>query len=225
MKPPTRTPRPAPVPVRRLNPNTAPFRYHQKKPRGGCWISAGIAVIFWALLLWAGSRPISRISEGVRKKEASVMAAALAHAVSQFHADYGKLPELPGAFALQGSDVQADTSSGHILIRILAGKEPATGARQNPREVNYLEGIKPAKGLPKPGPHGDWINGLVCMPPDFSVIDPWGLPFRVRLDTNGDGMLANPVPESPPLAAKALFWSAGKDGDWDTWDDNPRSWN
>ena len=58
-----------------------------------------------------------------------------------------------------------------------------------------------------------------------AYVDPWGNPFRYQLDTDGDGAIGNPDPEAgTELQAQAIAWSAGQDGDYDTWEDNAKSW-
>ena len=63
-----------------------------------------------------------------------------------------------------------------------------------------------------------------------SVVDGWGNFFRVRLDMDGDGSIENPCLDEAlegraKLKARVIVWSPGKDGNDETWEDNPKSWD
>lgn len=56
-------------------------------------------------------------------------------------------------------------------------------------------------------------------------IDSWGNPFAYLVDQNQDGNIINPDPQKTgDLRARVIAWSAGPDGDYDTWEDNVKSW-
>jgi len=175
--------------------------------------------------------------ERVRQKGSAMMARALAEAIKQFEADYHELPAPYGPVGPvpQGSDQDTDSAPSRnfiTIITILGGKEEPTTGAQNPNHLDYLEGIKPAKKSTRPGAVYGWMDGLISDPATgaYGVVDYKGKPYRIRLDTNHDETLNNPNPEQaaadrPTLKARVLVWSAGKDGDWNTWDDNLMSWD
>jgi hypothetical protein len=143
----------------------------------------------------------------------------------RFDADYHKLP-VPSGPAPQGGDRDTDSAPFHSFIAILSCKEDPSAEAQNPKHTDYLEGILPAKK--SRGRDDGWANGLISDPATgaYGVVDSYGKPYRIRLDTNHDETLTNPNPQQaaegrPTLKARVLVWSAGKDGDWNTWDDNP----
>ena len=58
--------------------------------------------------------------------------------------------------------------------------------------------------------------------------DPWPhgvgrMPYLYAVDDDGDGKVATPD-GGKEVSAQVLVWSAGADGDWDTWEDNVTSW-
>ena len=58
-----------------------------------------------------------------------------------------------------------------------------------------------------------------------AFVDPWGTPFKYRVDQDGDEEMAIPNEDGGGiLRARALVWSAGTDGDYQTWIDNVTSW-
>ena len=133
--------------------------------------------------------------------------------------------------ALPGnSDLDTDTSPTHNFLAIILGLEQAGEARQNPQNTNYAEGLKPAKRMS--GGQYPWSNGLffVTDTGPYGLVDYQGKPYRVRLDTSNDREIANPNPLEisegrSRLPKGVIVWGAGKDGNWETWDDNPKSWD
>jgi hypothetical protein len=169
--------------------------------------------------------------ERVPQKGSTVMARALAEAIKQFDTDYHKLPAPTGPTP-QGGDRDTDSAPSHSFIAILGGKEESSPEAQNQKHLDYLEGIKPAKTPRKPGADYGWVDGLISDPATgaYGIVDYKGKPYRIRLDTNHDETLTNPNTDQaakgrPTLKARVLVWSAGKDGDWNTWDDNLMSWD
>ena len=168
-------------------------------------------------------------------KRTAIMSLDISNGIEQFLADYSHFP-LPTGSAPAGRDLDANTGSDSGLVAVLTGKEPASASTQpqNPRGIDYLEGIKPAKQLKptraKIAP--PWANGLLTegKPPVYSIVDAWGNLYHLRLDTDGDGWVENPNPDQvtegrPKLNKRVIVWSAGKDGKEATWEDNPMSWD
>ena len=207
------------------------------RPKGQSFLPFGCRLILWCVVAIIALAALSIYKFGqqiqaVRQKEAMFMAKDIATSFDGFKKDYNTRP-LPSNPAPPGGDSEADTSSAHSLINILLGKEPENGTRQNPRNTDFLESIKPAiKARPKEAPLV-WKNGIYMdeTTSGYGIVDIWGNPFRIRFDTNSDNQLANPNPDQTAagrpviLNKSAIVWSAGKDGDWDTWDDNPMSWD
>ena len=159
------------------------------------------------------------------------MATAIANGIEQFRADYHTLP-LPSTPAPPGSDNDTDTSSAHPFICVVMGKEPESETRQNPRSIDFVEGIKQAQKSPPKEAPPLWKNGRFFEETtgSYGIVDAWGTPYRIRLDTNNDKTVLNPnadqVAEGRTAIPKyVLVWSAGKDRDWYTWNDNPMSWD
>ncbi len=203
---------------------------------------------------------MNRISKAVRAKESLIMTQGLAEAVLEFHNQYKVFPEpaAPGS-AKSGlhrdADTDLDTSAGDWFVKVLAGEEhespssgiPETESRegsragerregqknsQNPEQIDFIEGIKPAKLLPRESASRRWVNGryIDAATGRHGIVDSWGTEFRIRLDTDNNNQLANPNPMEaaagrPMLPGRVIVWCAGKDGDWNTWDDNIQSWN
>ena len=201
-----------------------------KQPRlpKGCGFLLAVAGVLIFLVVGAYYYQF-QIVEGVRKRVEPAAAVAISNAVQQFRADYDRLP-LPSGPLPAGGDRDTDTSPAHGFVAVLLGKEWRMGDHQNMRNTNYVEGTKPAK--PKPGGDYPWKDGLIfdATTGAYGVVDYQGKPYRLRLDTNSDKQLANPNPDEvvkgrPTLSKQVIVWGAGKDGKWETWDDNPKSWD
>ena len=155
---------------------------------------------------------------GVRGHKNSY-AKSLERAIVSFTNEYeGRWPVGYGS----GADTLLESSPDNDLIRILSGKQPD----ENPRHIDFLGDTKQAKPL---GRDGRLRGGLVWENDRWSLVDAWGNHFRILMDTDMDGELANPdvkhAGNKLQLRAKVLVWSAGEDGDFDTWEDNVKTWD
>lgn len=162
-----------------------------------------------------GSRHLRMMTEN------RVAATTLANALEQYFTEFGRLLQPDGPIP-EGADRDTDTAPSHGFVARLMGKNHERG-------VDFLDGFRPAQ--PAPETEWGWKKGLITGDGKgpFGVVDSAGHPFRIRLDTNGDHTLANPNPERSAhgksiLRKRVLVWSAGRDGDWSTWDDNVCSW-
>jgi hypothetical protein len=204
-----------------------------KKPAG---LTAGCRFILWccAGLAALGALSICPIinqrTHQTRHRGAQWMAIATSNGIEQFRADYPTLP-LPSTPGPSGGDTDTDTSSAHSFITMLKGKETESGNHQNPRSVDFLEGINAAKKARPDEASPVWTNGLFFdeATGHYGIVDAWGTPYRIRLDTNNDKSVLNPNADQlaegrTAIPTYVIVWSAGRDRDWDTWDDNPMSW-
>ena len=77
----------------------------------------------------------------------------------------------------------------------------------------------------KPMEDGRFRRGVTLKPDGSGELwDPWGNFYRVRFDSNGDGEIENPEAPGTFLPESILIWSAGKDGNFETWEDNVKTW-
>jgi hypothetical protein len=182
------------------------------------------------LLLGVGSllTPWHPIAPG-EFNESRLVAVSIANAIESFNGDYNRTP-LPSGPPPAGGDRETDSSPSHGFIAMLIGLEGPISNPQNPRKTDYLDGIKPAKANPPGDP--PWRNGLITDSKTgaYGIVDAYGNYYRIRLDTNGDKEITNPHPEQAAegrrtMRKQVIVWSAGKDRDWNTWDDNPMSWD
>lgn len=205
-------------------PKPKSFLHRQVSGCGCLLVSLFLFGLFVSWAFYQNSQTLVRM----REKQSQRRTVALSNAIVQFDADYDRLP-IPSGPSPQGGDRDTDTSPAHGFTSILLGQETLRGERQNLRNLDYTEGMQIAKR--RQGGDYPWANGIIvdASTAAYGVVDNHGKAYRVRLDTNHDMKLANPDPAGASagkaeLGKRVLVWGAGKDGKWDTWDDNPKSW-
>jgi hypothetical protein len=163
------------------------------------------AAFLAALLLPTNSCPPGK--PPLDKFSMANVAAALAH----FHLEYGKWP-------IESSSDALTTTEGLLLLSLLA-QDHAT----NLRGIKFIDLQPVQKGRP----------GLTGDPP--TLVDSWGQPYHIILDTNNDGQVPNPEATADPdwkvkvhatdtLKARAAIYSSGPDRNPNTWEDNITNW-
>ncbi|MDB6134720.1 MAG: hypothetical protein JWM59_2963 [Verrucomicrobiales bacterium] len=224
----------------RLDPSPVPQPHSPppRRPVNGCLALLLCLMLLVGLIAAASFHQKQRFIENVRRVDTRVCGKGIADAVMEYYADQAHFPGPPmsGTAKGMGTDTETDTSDEEGLIRILVGREPEPGPMSPHRGINHLEGMKSAK-FRSTGPRqaeakgsDRWVSGLVDDRGRLEAVDGWGGYFRIRLDTDGDREVVNPNLEEaaagrPKLSVQAIVWSAGKDGKWETWDDNVKSWD
>jgi len=120
-------------------------------------------------------------------------------ALKAYQTEYGKWPDFTGDGIFLDEKRQAQ------LLRMLQGKDEAS----NPRKIVFFEG---RTATDAPGARGQYRGGF--SPATGAYLDPQGNPYRIALDADYDGQIANPYPDDPyeTLAVRVIVWSLGKDG-------------
>jgi hypothetical protein len=195
--------------------DTAVFSYWNGR------VSKGLLPVLVCILLltlicslvneWPSPRTLSRPA----RTEVHAMVRTLYAAIDEFQRDYDRFPL--ASSSTEGKDTDSDSGPAEGLAAALLGIDETL----NHRKANYLGDIKDAHRL-----DGEHLkNGLVRKNDTAAIVDPWGRPYHIHLDSDGDGLIADPRKGSVPLKQKVLVWSDGKDGDPDTWEDNVTSWD
>jgi hypothetical protein len=182
-----------------------------------------------SLVLFAATPNGYRPPPRVKVAQATKTCREIAGAIGSYYADYKHLP-IPDAVGAGSGDTDiADTSEAGDLLGVLASTK--TDVTMNPRHHNYLDGMQQAKHTDK-----GMVNGVdyESDPERPTLHDPWGRGYRIRFDSDFDGIIANPAANSSGdgggiaptniLGKKCIVWNAGPDGNYDTWTDNSKSW-
>lgn len=116
--------------------------------------------------------------------------------MGKYHAEYNRWPST--------YPVRDTTDSDWVAMM---APKPDTSEKDNFKGIVFFE------------PGGGALNAA------GAFVDTWGRPFRFRLDVTGQGQLENPNEDVGGMVrGRVLAWSAGPDGDYDSWADNVASW-
>lgn len=184
----------------------------------GCLL--GIGVLGGLVVLpqiWKATALLVRGPTERRLKSAARLdITSIQNAAEEYLNHYGRLPWPPNAPPNKDGDF--DTSGPAGIVAMLKGQDLS----QNPQCLDFLGEMRDAKRLSDPD---RYVSGLWRASESLSAIHvPWGRPFLIRLDGDGDGKVENPGAPGMPLLRRVIIWSAGKDGNPATWDDNVWSW-
>ena len=204
--------------------NVDPAQPPPSKPKRkslGCFIWLAVLAIF--LLLadclcgWALSNIIlNRLIEDMKLIPKSMVA---------YKAEYGHWPSVPAITAKEDTICR---SRGDFIEYLRSEEET-----QNPRKIRFLDYHLSANGKTY-GIIEAYVGNDTNSEP-VKIVDAWGEPYYIVIDTNNDGEIANPEtgrqtgwfnkPVAPAtLRLPAIIYSSGPDRDPKTWHDNLCSW-
>jgi len=172
-------------------------------------VIVGVAVI--AVLTVIGVLAVAGFAGGqtainkAKKVTALATATQLENAFRQFYGEYSSLPD-PGS-PKHSHDLVVNTAEpdGQVLLSMLMGNESGT-AIQNSKNLQFFNG--------RPGKGGK--NGLITLSSGLSELrDPWGNPYYVVIDYDGDESLQAPANSGDTAVVhghRVLVYSLGQDG-------------
>lgn len=194
-----------------------------------------VVISIIAILMGLLFPAMGMVREMARKTQAKNDEQQIVTAVKAYYTEYGKYPFDPGSTGAiktySGQNVGSyqnidfdDKSAGlannylfDVLRNNVASQAPATSgtgtlvASLNPRGIVFMEvpaaktvGGRPAGGVVSSG------TGIVGM-----WYDPWGSPYRVRIDASYGNYIKNPYGDAPggdPIATGVVSWALGRNG-------------
>lgn len=159
-------------------------------------MAATAAVLILAALLFPAA-PMCPISPRAQAKNDAMQ---LITAIKAYDTEYGRLPltNLHHAFI-------DETSQAHLL-RVLRALDHTA----NPRRVVFFETrdavLKRHWWFQQPS------YGAGLHPTSGALLDPWGQPYRIVLDSDYDRKIQSPYQDDKEISAYVIVWSIGKDG-------------
>lgn len=175
-----------------------------RKPEVTLFASAAI------LVLGLGSAVVMQLRSVGAESMLREDAALFRDAVEAYRSAYGRLPtRFNGYFDVSyGDDPQYPNQ---LIMNILLAKDlPDNRAhRLNPQQTVFMTNETAAAGR----------SGLRA---DREWVDPWGMPYRLVLDTDSNGVCnlnATIHHETPAVGFRGVLWSCGPDGVGNTSDD------
>jgi type II secretory pathway pseudopilin PulG len=204
---PSPIPPPAPVPM----PPIPPVKQGMST---GCIIGlvVGAVVLFCviiiAVLASLAVPTFARIQARAKAVQAMAQMQSLKLAVIAYQVEYSRLPS---ATEPEEKDEQQVVEAKGVMIDILTGKDH----NKNPRQVPFYE---------PPPPKAGKSGGVTNAQGELEIRDPFGNLYRMHFDWNADGLIPNPEHPGADISQPVIIYSAGPDGDYDTWKDNVKSW-
>jgi hypothetical protein len=172
----------------------------------GCIVALVLGVVGGAVLLLDFLS--ARNARGLRPARAQMQGLVLA--VKAYQTEYSRLPALESPPPTEDNGKGYDTGSekGRGIIKVLTGEDES----KNPRKVPFYEPPIARKG------RGGYT-------PENGLVDIWGTKgYIMILDYDGNGEISDPEHPGTTISAGVIVYSAGPDGDYNTWDDNIKSW-
>jgi hypothetical protein len=165
--------------------------------------------LFLSLLIPFGSH-----TGGSPNTRAETTAYNLKNAISAYFTEYREYP-------LSSPDIDITVDTRDRLMAILMGSDAERGeSGRNHRGIAFYSDMR-AKTMKD----GRFYRGISPDENGGGILwDTWGTPYRVRVDSNFDNKVDDPESPGRTIPENIIVWSAGKDGDFETWDDNVKTW-
>ncbi|MGD9782332.1 MAG: prepilin-type N-terminal cleavage/methylation domain-containing protein [Kiritimatiellia bacterium] len=159
--------------------------------------------ILMAMMVPAAGLIIKRTKMSRARTDAGVVTTV----VLKYHAEYNRWPGFYKEELENGEPHLTDK-------RWVDAMSPAPGVTNviNPKHVMFFS------------PGGGALETNRASANFGAFVDPWGNPFRYHVDQEQTERIPPPSGEGEDIRARAIAWSAGEDGDPETWDDNATSW-
>lgn len=173
-----------------------------------------LTVVFAAVIYVQFFTSMSIRTKWVQVKDSNT-ANQVGFAVSEFFTEYQRFPGMSEA-----GESDQDFETDDQFLTSLLGTEPAVLADVNPRGIAFFSGQ-----MAKHDPGSGRFRSGIRMSPNGrgELFDNFGNYYRVRVDANRDGAINSPI-DNNPVSERVLVWSAGRDGNFETWQDNIKTW-
>lgn len=196
-------------------------RFNPAARQGFTLIELLVVITIIGILAGLVMSQASKMMEDARKLQVQTVIKDLRIAISSYQVEYNRYPVNSSMLssASDGEDIQAlptDENTGLVSALMSTSSSDDSGSTSlNPKDIKFID-LPIAK-------NGKF--GLVNQQPPYKLVDLWGSPYYVLLDTNGDKQVMNPDlnssdptiaqnPTSPPpqkLPTEVAVYSYGKD--------------
>ena len=170
----------------KINPRSNPL----KRP-GFTLIELLVVITIIAILASLVISQANKLMADGRKLQVQTVIKDLRVAITSYQVDYNRWPVNASLLsaASSGMDIAAlptDENSGIVgaltTLTSSGGNNAAAANNLNPKDIKFIDLPVARNGR----------FGLVNAQPPYKLVDLWGTPYYVLLDTNGDKQVANP---------------------------------
>lgn len=121
---------------------------------------------------------VNGVMARARKVRALAVIKDLQVAVKAYQTEYNRYPSMSAS-----ADERVITDTGDLIATLMAGESQQAAGKLNPRGIKFIE-LPVAK---------NGRGGVVgTSPDDYKLVDEWGKPYVVIMDSNGDEKIENP---------------------------------
>jgi prepilin-type N-terminal cleavage/methylation domain-containing protein len=173
-----------------------------------------VVLVIVATLASVGFAVMASVIVKAKVVSAKSGAVGLESAVNHYASDYGVFPTVLRSAEAGKEGVRADAGLMDILLGI--------NKMENPRAAGYYNG----KSASESGKGVGILSEEGGQDSSGTLVDPFGSAYHVIVDEDHDGRVPDPDPKSKRkwLWQGVIVYSAGPDGNLETWEDNVRSW-
>lgn len=160
-------------------------------------VVVAILGILMAMMIPAAGLIVKRAKISTARGDAGVAGTVLL----RYQSEYNRWP-----------GIMAGKDRTYTDVEWVATMSPAPGGALDPNNMKKVKFFEPGAGA------------LGTVEPNVGAfVDPWGNPFEYKVDADRNEEIPDPETDTV-VRARVLAWSAGPDGDYDTWDDNVKGW-
>jgi len=171
------------------------MRPPQKDKHAFTLIELLVVIAIIAILIGLLFPAFSAVQNQAKRTQAKNDLTQIVNAVNAYYTEYGKYP-----LATDDSII----TNNALLMNVLRAMDPTN----NPRQIVFI-----SPPYVKNDTVGNRRSGV--SPTDGQYYDPFGTPYKLRIDGNYDNQLPNPYTLNAgpaTLAIGVIAWSFGKDG-------------
>ena len=168
------------------------------------WPAFLFLIVFLAIIgIMIGPFEAMEVLEKSKKLQTANDARGLKQAIQAFNSEYLRFPEV----GTPGGETRTDGEAGTKLLTILLGKEALSDSMQNKKQIAFFN-AKVNKNKNKGGLV--YSSGGSGARPE-GLYDAWGNPFYIKIDTEYDGELEDPLKQGNIIRKSVIAYSYGAD--------------